>query len=228
MTAVIDLSQFGVLLLDMNGTFMFGHDRFGSVEDCFATYRAVGGQRLNEPRFRTIWERSLQALLKAYDSPEKFDDFPTLREVFMEHGCTVPDAPVLERVFAVHEIGIVPRAHAEWLLDASRTHELGVVSNICAHPATWLQQSPSASVFQLFNVRVFSSEARNIKPSPEIFRRALSSLRSSGPILFIGDSLTRDIIPAKRLGMATAWIAPQGSTHPAADVVVRSLVDVPQ
>jgi len=36
------LDQFPVLLLDMNGTFMFGHDRFGPDEDYYATYRPLG------------------------------------------------------------------------------------------------------------------------------------------------------------------------------------------
>ena len=30
-----DLGQYPVLMLDMNGTFMFGQDRFGSEEDFF-------------------------------------------------------------------------------------------------------------------------------------------------------------------------------------------------
>ena len=52
---------------------------------------------------------------------------------------------------------------------------------------------------------------------------------SLGPVagvLFVGDSLERDIVPAKALGLATAWIAPAGSMHPAADVVVETLPDL--
>ena len=40
------IDQFSVLLLDMNGTFMFGEDRFGEGEDFYRTYRALGGRRL--------------------------------------------------------------------------------------------------------------------------------------------------------------------------------------
>jgi len=40
------LSPFAVVLLDMNGTFMFREDRFGPDQDYAATYRALGGRRL--------------------------------------------------------------------------------------------------------------------------------------------------------------------------------------
>jgi hypothetical protein len=41
------LDTFPVLLLDMNGTFMFGADRFSVGEDSHATFRVVGGLRLS-------------------------------------------------------------------------------------------------------------------------------------------------------------------------------------
>lgn len=40
------LSRFSVVLLDMNGTFMFGGDRFGPEENFAASYHRLGGSRL--------------------------------------------------------------------------------------------------------------------------------------------------------------------------------------
>src|SRR5947208_6503561 len=40
------LSRFGAVLLDMNGTLMFGGDRFGPDQHYAATYRSLGGSRL--------------------------------------------------------------------------------------------------------------------------------------------------------------------------------------
>jgi len=40
------IDEFSAVLLDMNGTFMFGHDRLGPEEDYWETYRALGGSRL--------------------------------------------------------------------------------------------------------------------------------------------------------------------------------------
>jgi putative hydrolase of the HAD superfamily len=220
------LDEFAVLLLDMNGTFLFDHDRFGPEQDYFATYRRLGGDRLTREQLLAVWKPSLSSLLVSYETPANFDDFPTLAEVFAAHGASTTDIPLLERVFAAHEIGTVPAAHEAFLTDVSRTHALGVVSNICAHPDLWLQTCASADVFTVFRTLVFSSEGRHIKPSSEIFARALAQFPTTGPILFVGDSLERDIIPAKALGLATAWIAPSGSAHAAADIVVSSLPEL--
>lgn len=211
----------------MNGTFMFGHDRFGPDEDYYATYRSLGGRRLGREELLGIFNPSLDELLRIYDTPARSDDFPSLAEVFADHGATGDDVALLEAVFAAHEIGEVPPAHAETLRQLAQTHELGVVSNLCSHPRSWLSTCASAPVFELFQTLVFSSEGRSVKPSPAIFRRALAHFPRETPILFIGDSLERDIIPAKSLGMATAWIAPDGCNHPAADCVVQSLTELP-
>lgn len=141
------LDRFAVLLLDMNGTFMFGHDRFGPDQDYFASYNALGGGRLNRDQLLSVFLPSLATLLEIYDDPARFDDFPTLPEVFAGNGASDDDLPILERLFAAHEIGQVPRAHADFIGRVAATHELGVVSNICSHPDLWLNSNSSAGVF---------------------------------------------------------------------------------
>jgi FMN phosphatase YigB (HAD superfamily) len=220
------VEQFPVVLLDMNGTFMFGHDRFGPDEDYFATYTAVGGSGLPRDELFGILEPSLAALMRIYETPERCDDFPPLAEVFASYGAPAEEIPVLERVFAAHEIGGVPAAHAAFIRQLSRTHHLGVVSNLCSHPDTWLRTCTSAEVFRHFRTLVFSSEGRSVKPSPLIFQRAMAQVPAGVPTLFIGDSLERDIIPANSLGLSTVWIAPRGSGHAAADRVVESLTEL--
>ena len=204
------LAQFSAVLFDMNGTFMFGHDRFGPDVDYFETYRALGGSRLDREALQATMTRCLDGLLAAYNDPDRFDDFPPLSEAFVQFGCApAGDVPLLERVFAIHEIGHVPGAHHAFLRTLAATHWLGVVSNICARPELWLTRSDD--MFSLFQCRVFSSEGRSIKPSPALFRRALDRLPAGARTVFVGDSLERDIVPAKALGLATVWIAPPGS-----------------
>src|SRR5262249_27392781 len=48
------LSNYRVVLLDMNGTFMFGHDRLGPGEDFHATYATLGGTRLGPDEVRRV------------------------------------------------------------------------------------------------------------------------------------------------------------------------------
>lgn len=221
------IDRFEVLLLDMNGTFMFGHDRFGPEEEYFATYCRLGGERMHRELLQATMHTTCESLLRIYETPTRYDDFPTLREAFAEFGCAMEeDLAVLERVFAAHEIGTVPASHARFLQQVGLTHSLGLVSNICAHPDLWLRTCESAAVFECFTTRVFSSEGRSIKPSAKLFRRALEGFPSGSRVLFVGDSLERDIIPAKAIGLSTVWIAPPGSAHTAADRVITSLPDL--
>ena len=70
---------------------------------------------------------------------------------------------------------------------------------------------------------MFSSDTRSIKPSTTLFRAAIADTRH-GPdsILMIGDSLHADMRGARRVGLATAWIAPPARSI---DLGLESLVD---
>ncbi len=215
------------MLLDMNGTFMFGHDRLGRDEDFFATYRLCGGRNLQREQLLQIMHATCGALLHEYERPERFDDFPSLTQAFREYGqAGEAEIPILQRVFAAHEIGQVPPLHRTFLQQTARTHKLGVVSNLCAEPVPWLELLQKEGLLSLFETVVFSSAGKSIKPSHFLFERALSRFPADAAIVFVGDSLTRDIIPAKELGLSTVWIAPSGSTHAAADQVVADLPDL--
>jgi putative hydrolase of the HAD superfamily/5'-nucleotidase len=222
------LRRYTALLLDMNRTFMFESDRFGPDEDYYATYRAVGGYALEPERLLHFMQLGFEALMQAYHSPESWEDFPSVIETFRDHAqAPEEELPVLERVFAAHEIGrVVPPAHQAFLHSVAQPHHLGIVSNICARPSPWVDFLREADLLSLFKTIVFSSEGRTIKPSHALFHRALADLPPGATVLFAGDSLDRDIIPAKTLGMDTAWIAPPGSAHSAADIVVESLPDL--
>ena len=102
------LDHFTVVLLDMNGTFMFGHDRLGPSEDYFASYLGLGGGSLDRAQVQHALRATCDALLRDY-------------------------------AFAFHEIGHVPAAHAAFIARLSRTHQLGIVSNLCATPEPWLE-----------------------------------------------------------------------------------------
>ena len=220
------LDQFDVVLLDMNGTFMFGHDRLGPEEDFHRTYLAVGGRKLDPPAVRAIMRATCDALQAAYDDPAHFDDFPTLREALPRHGCAPPEIEILEQVFALHELGSCPPDHVTFLHRLAGTHRLGVVSNICAPPDAVEARLRKAGLDGVFTHTTFSSAGRSIKPSPVIFRRALAAFPADSRVLFVGDSLDRDIRPARNLGLGTVWIAPPGAEAWEADIVIASLPDL--
>jgi putative hydrolase of the HAD superfamily len=220
------------ILLDMNGVFMFGQDRFGPAEDYFATYQAQGGGSLTRAEVQAAVQTAHAQLADDYADPARHDDYPSVAEVITRRVDAPAERAALERVFAAHELGAVPPDYAACLHRLAATAPLGIVSNIWARKDPWLSHLEAVGVGGLWRTQVFSSDSRSMKPSPALFRRALADLTAHDPsltpadVLFIGDTLTADILPAKALGMATAWVGPKAAAHPAADWAARSLLEL--
>jgi putative hydrolase of the HAD superfamily len=84
-----------------------------------------------------------------------------------------------------------------------------------------------------FDAAVVSGEIGTGKPEPEIFRHLLGKLGvAPAESLMVGNSLARDIVGAKRAGMASCWIALEGEDEPVGlvepDYTIRSLGDLPR
>jgi HAD superfamily hydrolase (TIGR01509 family) len=98
---------------------------------------------------------------------------------------------------------------------AAQGFRLGVVSNACGNAAVLCEEfgySPMLSAI------VDSHRFGAAKPDPTIFLHALALLGAQAErTAFVGDSLDRDIEPARRLGMTTFWIAPPDAQSPGSD-----------
>jgi HAD superfamily hydrolase (TIGR01509 family) len=108
-----------------------------------------------------------------------------------------------------------------------RGFRLGIVSNACGNVATLCDEfgySPSLSAI------VDSYWFGRTKPDPAIFLHALELLGASPERTgFVGDSVDRDIRPAKQLAMTTFWIPDPGAEpESAADVVLDNVADLPE
>ena len=86
-------------------------------------------------------------------------------------------------------------------------------------------------------VRIFSSDQLGVrKPNPNAFKRCLSALRTKGEeTVFVGDSLRKDVVGAKALGMKTILVEreprerPDPSPElPAPDFTIDGLAEVPR
>lgn len=221
------IDGYSAVLLDMNGTFMFEGDRFGPGEDYYATYLALGGRHLDRQTLTGIVTDALSGLMHEYEKPDCYVNFPSVGQALRRYS-TAPEREIalLEQLFARHEIGRVPADHVEFLHSLARTHVLGIVSNLFASPEPWLRLLEDMGLLPIFRTIVISSNERAVKPSHVLFQRALNDLPKDAKVLFVGDSISRDILPAKALGLDTVWIAPHGSAHPAADAVIPRLPDL--
>lgn len=222
------LAPFRVVLLDMNGTFMFGGDRFGLDEDYAATYRTIGGKKFSDRRVTEAVVACYEAMAARYEDPAYYDDFPQvidiLRQLPQTEGWAESEIDCVEQVIAQHELGTVPPAYATFLKRLARTHTLGLVANIWSKKGPWLHELQRVGVHYLFSTQVFSSDSASIKPSPVLFEETMKALDiDRSRVVFIGDDLKHDIRGAQAVGLSTIWI--QGS-QPSSDLPDRVITDL--
>lgn len=86
---------------------------------------------------------------------------------------------------------------------------LGVISNGCGNTAVLCEELGYAPYL---SVVLDSQSAGLSKPDPRFFLRAADEMRiAASRLLMVGDSLDRDMRPAKKIGMQTAWLNPSAS-----------------
>jgi FMN phosphatase YigB (HAD superfamily) len=91
------------------------------------------------------------------------------------------------------------------LRELARRYRLGVVSNFYGNLA---RVCDDAGILSFFQVLVDSAEVGCTKPDPRIFQRALEALGiPASKATFVGDSLPRDMVGARDVGMRHIWLA---------------------
>lgn len=206
-----DLTLFDAVLLDMNGTFMFGHDRFDKAEDYYSTYRVLGGVAYDAETVNRVINTCCEDVAAKYEDAEWQNKFPsvqeTLHQVMSAEGLPLIEIDLLVNVVAQHELGDVSPPYVEVLKHLASMHKLGVVSNIWSGKKLWLDLFERRGVLELFDALVFSSDGPHLKPSPELFEQAIRATRvQPRRTLFVGDDPHRDVLGAKAAGMKTLLV----------------------
>jgi putative hydrolase of the HAD superfamily len=94
--------------------------------------------------------------------------------------------------------------NAKFLAELSHRYRLGIVSNFYGNLATVCQE---VGLSPLFTEMIDSVTVGYNKPDPKIFSVALTKLQTSPTqAVFIGDSLPRDMVGARNVGMAHIWL----------------------
>ena len=107
--------------------------------------------------------------------------------------------------------------------------ELGVISNGCGNVDKLCADFGFAPYL---SVIVDSRRVGLFKPDPAIFRYAAEKIGGDpGSMMMVGDSFERDVLPAKKAGMKTAWLqgaSPRECPDPAmVDLHLQRLADLP-
>jgi HAD superfamily hydrolase (TIGR01509 family) len=126
----------------------------------------------------------------------------------------------------VENVRVGANANAALLQDlAQRGLRLGVISNGCGNTDVLCNELDYA---RYLSVVLDSKHVGLSKPDPQFFKRAAEAMELPPErLLMVGDSLERDIRPAKEIGMQTAWLNPNRSiSDSAADVQLTRLAEL--
>jgi len=165
------------------------------------------------PEFRKlVWQRALAA--EGVDNEGLAKE---LGESFARHRRALQD----------------PLPGAEDILRKLRT--AGVRVGLLTNGAPDLQREKieASGLGMFFDAAVVSGEIGIGKPEPRIFHHLLDRLGvSPAESLMVGNSLARDILGAKRAGLASCWIALEGEEEPVGlvepDYTILSLGELPR
>ncbi len=215
------------LLLDMNSTFMFGEDNFGSSEDFSKYYHKIGGVLSKEAANEVI--RSVYTYLDERYPDEKYrHNFPTIeksiKNVVGEY-LSEQEISKLVDTFAKHEAGNIPSEYVEALHRLSKKYKLAVVIDIWAPKKYWLDIFKDSGINNLFSASSFSSDHGMVKPSPKPFELVMNELNISRErCLVIGDSIRRDLGGASAAGIDCILVG--GAKHEDALGCYRNLLEI--
>lgn len=114
----------------------------------------------------------------------------------------------------------------EVLEQIAKEYPMVLVSNFYGNVEVVLKEF---GLDHLFPVVVESAVVGIRKPDPQIFQLGVDALHmDAADIMVVGDSIDKDIIPAKSIGCQTAWYKGEGWTNTpqddsAADVIITDL-----
>ena len=192
------------LLLDMNSTFMFGEDRFGSDEDFSDYYRSIGGE-LSTDVVNGVIRRSYDYLDEKYPIEKYRHSFPSLEEAIEVTSNVVISASEKEKIietFSFHEHGEIPIGYVAALKSLKEKFTLSLVIDIWAPKTMWVQTFQELGIWELFSAHSFSSDHGMVKPSPKPFDIVVNELNlPKEKCLVIGDSIRRDLGGSQAAGI---------------------------
>jgi FMN phosphatase YigB (HAD superfamily) len=213
------------LLLDMNGTFMFGEDRFDAGQDFSVHYREIGG-RLPRDEINHIIHAVYGYLDKRYPDPAYRHNFPAVDDAvaaLVERALPQEEVARIVATFACHELGHIPPAYVAALHKLRERFVLSLVIDIWSPKAAWLETFNTTAIDGLFSAASFSSGHGMVKPSPRPFERVLETLgMPKAQALVVGDSVRRDLGGAQAAGLDCVLVG--GKRHPRAVACFENLL----
>lgn len=224
---------FSAVLFDLFDTLvLFDRNRLPEVQINGTSVRSSAGhlfsilaphaQGVDLSRFfeALVWSWQEAERIRAVDyrevgAPERFGLL--FRRLELDPARIPPEA--LDALLETHarclaQAAEFPSAHRDLVARLSPRYRLGIVSNFDYAP-TARRILDRERIAGFFETVVVSADVGWRKPKATIFEAALSRL-GIGPrdALFVGDRAEIDVLGAKQVGMAAAWLNPDGKPVP--------------
>jgi len=227
------------VLFDLGGTLVYQDDPQGVRE---ARLRSLNvslrdrGHKIELSRMRRMFDKVFKPI---YSHCEQTDTEVPLEEPFRDFlarlGIQADDPQFIQDALADF---LRPEIES-WKLHPDTTMllstlkdmdlKLGLVSNASSHMVITVVID-RLNIARFFDVVVTSAQLRLRKPKPEIYNKALESLRvDPSEVVMVGDTVKGDIGGAKNLGMKAILVKRTNSEieeGPDPDAVVENLVAV--
>jgi len=214
------------LLLDMNGTFMFGEDRFDDSQNYAIHYKKLGGM-LSETVLNEIISSSYSFLDERYTKIQYRHCFPSVKSavnLVTENELDEQEVDRIVDTFAFHELGHIPEEYAHALQSLRQRILLALVIDIWSPKNLWLEAFKSSGINSLFSAASFSSDHGIVKPSPRPFELVVEKLKlAKENCLVIGDSVRRDFDGANAAGIDCVLVG--GARHANAKACFSNLLE---
>jgi putative hydrolase of the HAD superfamily len=146
--------------------------------------------------------------LVGYLVGEQLRNLPELRSA----ACGIDSGHLSQTTAAIRNSFVAESAHGfavsrPLIAHLSGRFKIGVVSNFYGNLASVLKEAGMADSVQVI---ADSSRLTLWKPDPAIFVEALAELGvQADETLMVGDSIGKDCVPARALGMTTVWLRHQ-------------------
>ncbi len=212
MTAV--LFDLGDTLVDLGeGRGDYEARLIGRSSHVYDVLAAQGAAVRDRDRFAAALAQESEALYHAALAEQRgIDVYEVMRRFLPQMGIPAAETWVRaagEAFYARRDSGTGLRSGARELLVElrGRGYRLGVISNTLQPGPIMDQALVGRGLFDLLEVRVYSSVVGVAKPHPLIFRTALEALGvPAGQAVYVGDRLRTDVAGAQAVGMKAVLI----------------------
>jgi len=174
--------------------------------------------------------------LVSHFTGDDFDSLEVLRAMGARQGISLSEEDWRHLTWLFYEplsasARVEPDLHETFAALQQKDIKLGIISNTFVHGSALDRHLAQLNVKDFFQVRLYSYQFEFRKPDPRIFHEGARQIgEDCANIMYVGDRIDKDMLPALKLGMTPALKRARaniGKTVPAGVHVIDKLSQLP-